>query len=175
MSVNVLKLIDDFTKDYPVNVEGLGGTLGLRVSKDADLPDGISGHLKRMDDDKYTISSNKSEHFYRQRFTLAHEIGHFVLHKSIVDKFGGVDDDVMYRSTTRGDIYNSEIALEHEKQANSFAASLLMPERLVRKLVDEGQQSIPLSSLYRAFQVSPSAMKWRLENLGLMSKVDPDK
>jgi len=59
-------------------------------------------------------------------FTLAHELGHFVLNRSLVKN--GVDDTTQYRSTPRGEIYNTVIKVEHERQANSFAANFLMPK-----------------------------------------------
>lgn len=173
MTERVLDIIRDHTKRAPVNIEALGRALGLRVQKNAFLPDGISGHLRRADDGVYEIASSGREHYFRQRFTLAHEIGHFVLHKSVVDLRGGVDDDEKYRSTERGDIYNSHIDLFHEKQANSFAANVLMPEEAVRSAIGE-RQSVPLSELYKKFQVSPSAMRWRLRSLELIDHVQDD-
>lgn len=172
-----LKILRDHTKSAPINLEALARALGLEFKMDSDLPDGISGHLMRNKDGDYEIASNGSEHSYRQRFSLAHEIGHFVLHKELVDIRGGVDDDTMYRSTDRGDIYNSYIDLVHERQANSFAANLLMPESLVRAAIDDLRSTTgeaKLTSLYRKFQVSPSAMRWRLKNLGLLGMVDDD-
>lgn len=155
----------------PVNVQAALQNVGVRVSEDRVLPGGISGHLKRRDDGTYEAAATASEHPYRRRFTLAHELGHFILHKSIIDEFGGVDDNTMYRSTPQGDIYNSRIELDHEKQANSFAANLLMPEDAVWEAVSDpanhkGDQA-SLMKLMRAFEVSPSAMRWRLKNLGV--------
>lgn len=177
MMVDITTLLQDYTKSTPVNVEAIGRSLGLEVNKKAILPHGISGHLMLLPNGKYEIAANADEHYYRQRFTLAHEIGHFVLHKDLVDSFGGVDDDTKYRSTERGDIYNSLIDSIHERQANSFAANLLMPKHLVHELVfDEngGSRSAKLSDLYKTFQVSASAMNWRLKNLGWDIHVNND-
>lgn len=176
---DISDVIFDFTQKAPVNIEAVGRALGLLVNKDAYLPEGISGHLRRLPGGNYEISASRNEHYYRQRFTLAHEIGHFVLHKSLVDQRGGVDDDTKYRSTEKGDIYNSLIELVHEKQANSFAANLLMPRELVLKFIIETQEKeelgqIPLSRLYKHFQVSASAMRWRIKNLGLDNLVADD-
>jgi len=177
MTNRVLDIIDRFTKNEPVNVVGVARELGLRVKRDAELSQGISGYLMRQDDGRYVVASSGHEHPYRQRFTLAHEIGHFVLHKSLVDRIGGVDDDTKYRSTDRGDLYNTYIEKLHEQQANSFAANLLMPEDRVIAFVEQNkddQGKVPLTQLYRAFEVSPSAMRWRVDNLGLWPFVRDD-
>ena len=153
----------------PVNVQAALRNVGVRVSEDRELPPGISGHLKRLPDGTYEAAATKSDHPYRRRFTLAHELGHYILHRSTVDAFGGVDDDIKYRSTDKGDIYNSRIEIDHEKQANSFAANLLMPKDAVLEAVanpvyhENGRAS--LMRLMRAFEVSPSSMRWRLRNL----------
>lgn len=170
------ELLQIYTKEKPVNLRKLAGALGLRVNADAKLPEGISGHLKRLENNNYEIAANTTEHEYRQRFTLAHEIGHFVLHLRDVEKFGGVDDDVKYRSTEIGDFYNTEIDELHERQANSFAANILMPEKLVRaeiaSIQEKENRNPTLQELYRAFEVSPSAMRWRIKNLKLLDQVD---
>lgn len=169
-----VEIIEELTADAPVDVELLAKRLGLKLDKDAKLPEGISGQLMRLKDQNYKISVNKKEHIYRRRFTIAHEIGHYILHKDIVDFHGGVDDNVMYRSTKDGNLYNDEIDEFHEKQANSFAANILMPKNLVRHIISEkssSEKKISLEELYRHFKVSPSAMKWRLGNLKLSKKV----
>lgn len=152
----------------PVNVAGALRTLGVSVNQAAELPEGISGHLRKKDDGSYEAAASAAEHPYRQRFTLAHELGHFVLHRSLVDLYNGVDDTTMYRSTALCEIYNTAIKQSHERQANSFAAHFLMPENHLREAVAGNP---PIIDLVHQFQVSPSAMRWRLKNLGLMAKV----
>lgn len=155
----------------PVNIEAIIRGLGIEVRKDADLPPNISGQIKRVGD-RYEIASAKGEHYYRQRFSLAHELGHYVLHRSLIGQ--GVDDDKKYRSTAEGHFYNTSIELDHERQANSFAASILIPEKLLKEKMSElagypSDQLVP--KLYKAFQVSRSAMEWRLKNTGLLDQV----
>jgi Zn-dependent peptidase ImmA (M78 family) len=153
----------------PVNIEAIIRGLGIEVRKDADLPPNISGQIKRIGD-RYEISSAKGEHYYRQRFSLAHELGHYVLHRSLIGQ--GVDDNKKYRSTAEGDFYNTFIELDHERQANSFAASILIPENLLKeKLNDLTRYPMVelVPRLYKAFQVSRSAMEWRLKNTGLIN------
>lgn len=154
-------------------MEALAENLGLTVSSDAGLNEGISGLIQR-EGDGYAIKVAGSEHVYRQRFTMAHEIGHFLLHRSLLDAEGGTNDNTMYRNDINGRAYNSQIEDIHERQANSFAANLLMPEQAVRAAwLEESEKSnhpegwVTLTAMHRRFQVSPSAMRWRLKNLRL--------
>jgi len=173
---NPMDIISKYTKESPVNIEGAIRELGIKLNKNAELPSGISGHLKR-ENGGYEIASSKKEHYFRQRFTLAHELGHYVLHRNLVDKSGGVDDNTKYRSTQDGDIYNTHIELKHESQANSFAATVLLPSELlvkdVESTLEEGRQP-SLTDLYKKYQTSPSAMRWRLKRLGLYDDVTDD-
>lgn len=165
---NDMDIIRPMLTEAPVNIEAIIRQLGLSVEKNAELPNDISGQIRRLDSGGYEISSSAGEHYFRQRFTLAHELGHYVLHKSLIG--AGVDDTTKYRSTDNGNYYNTSIELAHERQANSFAANILMPEAVVRRHVEDGMNDIV--ELYRKFQVSRSAMAWRIKNLGLEKLVD---
>jgi Zn-dependent peptidase ImmA (M78 family) len=91
----------------------------------------------------------------RQRFTLAHELGH-VLAGDAQDL--RVDLDVMAPSSRR----------EHtEMRANAFASAFLMPaQRITESWRDAGQDTF--ARLVGELRVSPSALSWRLHNLGLV-------
>ncbi len=90
----------------------------------------------------------------RQRFTIAHELGHLL----------SGDDQAIHEDA---DIYSSASKKgEGEVRANAFAAALLMPERLVRSMVAEQGSSLEgLSSVAQALSVPPTALAYRLENL----------
>lgn len=89
----------------------------------------------------------------RARFTIAHELGHYFLHMA--------DSDNKVITSFRMD--HSLV----EKQADAFAAELLMPEDSVRK--EYGNMVIPVSdSLARSFNVSKQAMRFRLDRLELI-------
>jgi Zn-dependent peptidase ImmA (M78 family) len=115
---------------------------------------------------KTTIIVNADKPLVRQNFTLGHELGHYFLHndilqteEGIIDGDGAIDGiKSLYRLAESG---NDEI----EVQANSFAASLLMPADLVR----EGWQKVgDVRRLAQIFQVSTIAMSVRLTQLGLV-------
>jgi hypothetical protein len=157
--------IKKFATRIPVNIEAAIRELGLVLRKNADdLAPEISGQIKRLTDGGYEIATNAREHYFRQRFTMAHELGHYILHRDLIGE--GLDDDTMYRSTPAGNFYNTRIRQVHEAQANSFAANFLMPSDKV--LEEVAKEVVPtVKGLATKFQVSPSAMRWRLKSLGL--------
>jgi len=128
---------------------------GLNVWSDQ-MDAGISGKL--MPDQinggpsGYSVIVNGKEPYYRQRFTVAHEIAHFVLHRQQIQLIAsGITDDVFYRST---------LSNAQEAEANRFAADVLMPYALIESLIAGGTSSVP--ALASALQVSETAMTVRL-------------
>jgi Zn-dependent peptidase ImmA (M78 family) len=123
--------------------------------------------LLREDGQAPLIGVNASQAQARQRFTLAHEIGHWRLHPGRLLTF-----DRPIRVNRRDNV--SSMATDREEiEANAFAASLLMPEPAVRrKLIEvplKNRHDSDLSTEWLAseFQVSTAAMGFRLINLGL--------
>lgn len=139
----------------------------LHITYSNTLPDEVSGgivYVKKDKEFKIAVNAKKSE--TRQYFTMAHEIGHYFLHrKLIMRKKGIVDGDPTLSSTMalfRQDMYESTIV---ETEANQFAASLIMPEDVVRY----GWSELPIiEECAKIFRVSISAMSIRLERLGLL-------
>jgi Zn-dependent peptidase ImmA (M78 family) len=153
----------------PVPVEELAAGLAIDVRYSAGNDD-VSGALIRSED-SVVIAVNSAQHENRQRFTIAHEIGHFLLHKGTQVHF---DDDfrVNYRKAD-----STGIATDDEKEANWFAAVLLMPEHFLRKdwlrLRLENHAALgAIQSLAVRYKVSPKAMELRLVNLGFVSPVE---
>ncbi|MET3645951.1 ImmA/IrrE family metallo-endopeptidase [Phyllobacterium ifriqiyense] len=148
------EIIDKYIKEIPVRLGALAEELGLSVTVGT-LMSGISGEIRpdRETDGKYIIRVNRHETKERQRFTLAHEIGHFLLHK---DKIGdGISDDVLYRS---------ELSNSLEAEANRIAADILMPRQVIEKILSLNNKldDDQIKDLARKFKVSPAAMEIRL-------------
>lgn len=121
----------------------------------------VSGLIFRNDKGKYSIFINEKDSENRKRFTLAHELGHFFLHKEYLESNGYIMDSqsaVLFRIT---DNPNEE----KEQEANLFAAELLMPERLVTKAWLTTKDTDELAKI---FKVSVLAMSYRLTNLWLL-------
>lgn len=148
----------------PVQVEKIAVWLGLHVER-ADLGDDVSGILV-VENDRGMIGVNATDAPVRQRFSIAHEIGHFILHKLELPVF----IDRKYSAAFR-DGLSSEGSDPREREANSFAACLLMPEDQVRAKVQKTSFDLgddqELAALAAHFQVSRQAMMYRLLNMGV--------
>jgi len=119
---------------------------------------------------KATIGFNNSNPKTRQRFTIAHELGHFILHHSNQSEQIFVDKDflVKYRSSQQ----YSPADILHEQQANAFAAELIMPKNfikaeLIKEEYSELNESEVIEALSKVFEVSVIAMSYRLANLNI--------
>ena len=162
MNRSVDATIEKHSQTAPVNVEQIIRDLGIELDKKAELDPEVSGQLERLEDGLYKVSTNKAEHYFRQRFSMAHELGHYLLHLDLVGD--GVDDTKMYRSELKGNFHNSKISRAHETEANKFAAKLLTPKHLVDALWETDQN---VKSLAAKFQISVRAMEIRLSDLEL--------
>lgn len=153
-----LRIVRDFTSERPVRVARLARALGIDV-KLASLKPNISGMIRPSDvsPSGFEIRINKFEMPERQRFTIAHEIGHFLLHKEHIGN--GIVDSVLYRSKLSNTL---------EAQANKAAADIVMPAALIRedlrKLRSRGAYSEKeiLDVLARNYNVSKQAMSIRI-------------
>jgi Zn-dependent peptidase ImmA (M78 family) len=144
----------------PVNILVLASKLGIRVFEEA-LPEDISGilDLRNMP----IIMVNQDHVLNRQRFSIAHEIGHFLLHRPTGIH---VDKKTYYRNSK-----SAQGLDEIEIEANRFAAELLMPADLVIREIENYSDLIDsnddvISVLADSFKVSATAMGFRIQNLG---------
>ena len=148
----------------PVDVERLAKLEGVEVDR-VDFGDEISGVLVKHGD-QATIGVNARHALSRQRFTIAHELGHYLLHSSrelFVDKNYVVHFRDQNSSTGSDPI---------EVEANQFAAELTMPAAKVRELFNDYRFDIDdegaLKRLANQFHVSSTAMAVRLSSLDLV-------
>jgi len=146
----------------PVNIERIIRSLGLRLDKKADLYEEISGLIERTEDGNYKISANRTDHYFRRRFTMAHELAHYLYHAHLLGD--GVDDNRAFRSSEDGPFNNPRIGKREETEANRFAAMVLMPGEQVR---EEWNRWRDVGTLAQRFQVSKQAMEIRLKSLGV--------
>lgn len=145
----------------PVPVAALADALGIRV-RYSPFDGELAGMLARGDDETI-IGVNSLHHPNRQRFTIAHELGHFcLLHK------GEVHIDRTFRINRR-DAASSQAVNPDEIEANRFAAELLMPydmivdDLLERDIDVENEEQI--KELAEIYKVSAQAMTHRLTNI----------
>lgn len=148
----------------PVPVERIARKLSAHL-RFSPLDKELSG-MVFVKDDTPIIGVNALHHPNRQRFTIAHECGHLVLHRAQVTKEVHVDKAfpmLMRDAVSAASVDPMEI------EANLFAAELLMPAFLLSEhLGDAGfdiDDSATVTELARRFRVSVSAMQFRLGNL----------
>ncbi|MFL9873836.1 ImmA/IrrE family metallo-endopeptidase [Paraburkholderia megapolitana] len=149
----------------PVDVEVVAKQMGCKVMFQA-LKSDLSGLLVNQPGN-CLIGVNSHQSKTRQRFTIAHELGHFLLqHKG--EMF--VDGTVLRR-----DENSSRATDPQEIEANRFAAALLMPAEWVYAKLTENRKQSPngsveevTSALASQFDVSSQAMSIRLANLGCL-------
>ncbi|WP_226549159.1 ImmA/IrrE family metallo-endopeptidase [Celeribacter naphthalenivorans] len=156
------EILKDFMSRAGDSLEKLIERLGVRFVRDTDLGE-KSGQIE-FDGKQYTISVNALENRGRQRFTAAHEIAHYVLHRDLLRKKGVLNrhTDTLFDEPSLNEV--EPFTKQHEIQANKYAARLLMPAPLVREMVSDGKN---ISEMAEAFRVSKPAMEIRLKNLGL--------
>lgn len=149
----VRELIVRFQRQAPVDLQGLARALGLAV-KAATLGPGKSGEIRPDGEGGYIIRVNRHDSLGRQRFTVAHEIAHFLLHRDLIGS--GISDDALYRSNQSDRV---------EAEANRLASDIVMPSSLVMNAIkvaeDLGVADIA-NQLAESFQVSPIAMKIKM-------------
>jgi Zn-dependent peptidase ImmA (M78 family) len=162
MTQNVFRTVLEAKESIPVNLDVLAQRLGLEIRR-VPMDDRVSGYIERRPDG-WMIGVNSTHPHNRQRFTIAHELGHFVHHRPLLD--GGTNDTRAYRTDPETRLFNARIQRRHEIEANRFAAGLLMPGDKVREVLQElrGVNDL-VSRLARIFHVSPSAMEIRLREL----------
>ncbi len=153
----VEKILSDLdAKNLPISVENIASKHNIKISR-APSKD-FSGLLIRKDGSAL-IGVNNNEAPVRQRFTIAHELGHYFMHPR-------KDAFVDYRDNKK-----EIMRTPAERHANMFAAALLMPRSLLEKdfknISKNGFTEDELEKLADKYQVSEDAMRFRLINLNL--------
>jgi Zn-dependent peptidase ImmA (M78 family) len=147
--------------ELPVDPFSIASHVGAHLVERSDFDDeseslGTASGFFSYDGGKPVIEYNIMDSNERTRFTVAHELGHFLLgHKNVPR------DTSATMSRSRD---------PKEVAANRFAAELLMPAAAVRKLFFRGDYA-DVDKLADAFKVSRAAMSYRLVNLGLIPSV----
>jgi Zn-dependent peptidase ImmA (M78 family) len=122
--------------------------------------------------ERFTILINQQKSAVRQYFTTAHEFGHYFLHddwlqanasNGFIDFSETLDGDTML--LRHDELSLSQVDVQKEREANNFAAELIMPEDKVREF---WSLTHDITECANAFQVSKSAMAVRLERLQLV-------
>jgi len=164
MELPAVKNILDANWDWrlPVNVENIASKLGVKVSILSPWireNDGLSGLAEIDSNGNRVIYFNNSESKNRQRFTMAHELGHHALNHVNPQNPCFRDDS---------NTFNSNSSVWQEREANNFAAQLLMPLDAIKTMLFV-KRITNIKQLAEMFQVSEAAMYYRLKNLGYLT------
>ena len=139
----------------PIDVNKIAELLGFIVLP-FDFPETMSA-VVRIEGDKKVIAVNKNKHEVRQRFSIAHELGHYL---SGHDNFSHDRHTVVDREKSYLDSHHRE-----EEEADEFAAEILMPEFMLKE--DVLVNSMSPFELAKKYNVSEQAMLMQLINLKL--------
>ena len=149
----------------PIDVTKVAEHYGLLI-REQELEDAVSGMLL-VRDKRAVIGVNRNHHLNRQRFTVAHEIGHYLMHTDQSQIF--IENLSLYRNQLSESGTNVR-----EIEANAFAAELLMPTKVLKKvvggrLIDAFYDEPIIRHLASEFGVSTQAMTVKLSKLNLIN------
>ncbi|MEA1030710.1 ImmA/IrrE family metallo-endopeptidase [Pseudomonas sp. N-137] len=145
-------VISKHQESLPITVGAIAKEFGISVLKST-MPGSISGEIRETDG-IITVKVNRHDVKERQRFTIAHEIAHFLLHRDRLAS--GITDDVLYRSRLTDDL---------EREANRLAADIIMPAHLIQSALESFGNFKPderYKKIAELAQVSLAAIKIRL-------------
>lgn len=161
MEKSEMKIVARHLAKAPVDLEAIFAELGIGY-EERWMDDGASGSITR-NGDGFIVAVNALESKNRQRFTAAHELAHYLLHRDLLG-----DGKRMNRHVDN--LYGDErpdclvFKRSHEIEANRIAAQIVMP----KKLLEQEHASNPdAGALANKFGVSKAAMDIRLKTLGL--------
>lgn len=149
---NEAKRLTSFISTPPVPVYEIAESNGVNVVF-ADFGVNAEKVAGLCDFDNARIYVNQDDQPERQTFTMAHELGHWIMHRDFF-----LAHPEKYPVLPRFQAANNDDAME--KEANKFAACLLVPERLLKPV-----RGSPVSALASAFGVSRTMMEYRLKNV----------
>lgn len=155
---NAMELLESVFGDIdnlklPVNLNSVLDSCGLSLKEGDFEDDNIAAALDR---DSKTIFVSSNDGIKKKSFSIAHELGHYKMHQD-------VKTDVFFRNQATHLLDPEEN--HRETEANWFAASLLMPEKLVKELWDALKDVDKMSNI---FAVSHTAMRFRLKHFKLL-------
>ncbi|MEO0550466.1 MAG: ImmA/IrrE family metallo-endopeptidase [Pseudomonadota bacterium] len=156
LAAEVRAEIDPFLSEHPVKLGAIAKRLGVKVLRST-LPRGTSGQIG-VEDGAFVIRINRHEAKHRQRFTLAHELAHFLLHRDRIEAANGWSENVLLRAP------NQPMQIEYE--ANRLASDLVIPSTQLAEVTAEYSGPMTpeiIEDLAVRFGVSTAAMEIKLQ------------
>lgn len=144
-----LSIMDKIRDNIPVDIKKIIKRMEIELREDI-LPTDVSGAVRKEDNGQITIYCDITEDEARQRFTMAHELAHFLL--GHLDNNLYISDNILLRS--------SKMTNTQERDANYLAAEILMPMEKIDHITDT--QSLGIGELAKILNVSEQALSIRL-------------
>lgn len=145
----------DGKMSLPIDVRAIADNMNIQIVE-KELPSSVAGFILKEENDPFpVIYVNAQDGFQRQRFTIAHELGHYVQNRH--------SDEIAY--VDNRDELASSGTDPKERWCNAFAAELIMPESVVKKYWAEGRK---FEQIRKLLGVSKAALGNRLNFLGLI-------
>lgn len=156
LPADVRAKINGYLAEHPVKLGAIAKCLGVKVLLST-LPRGTSGQIGKENGD-FVIRINRHEAKHRQRFTLAHELAHFLLHQKRIEAEGSWSENILLRAP------NQPMQIEYE--ANRLASDLVIPSAQLTEATADytgPMTSEVIEDLARRFGVSTAAMEIKLQ------------
>ncbi len=161
-AIELLKRLN--LRTAPIAVDRIAKFLGAQL-RFSPLDEELSGMIF-IKEGIPIIGVNSLHHPHRQRFTIAHELGHLELHRELISN--EVHVDKQFRVLMRDGVSASGTD-KIEVEANQYAAELLIPTFLLEQFLENKRFDIdddsPLDELAKKFRVSKQTMQYRVINL----------
>lgn len=151
---------------FPVAVGKIAEELGVNIVSTNELSSDLSGSITK-EGDQYVIYVNSSHSPLRQRFTIAHELGHYVKHREHLDDQHEIKNPskrVLNRASGALAPSSDTVEQKYEIEADQYAAELLMP---AKEFTEQWQATGNVESMVQHFNVSPAAINVRAVKLKL--------
>ena len=137
----------------PIPVLEIAEENGVKVvfASFGDYSEAVSGYF---DFEKAKLFVNAEDRTQRQSFTIAHELGHWLMHRDVF-----LNDPDKYPVLPR--FSKPDISDPREKEANTFAAHLLVPDHLLKPVLSP---TVGAAALSDVFFVSRTMMEIRMRS-----------
>lgn len=162
-----LELVNEYSSHVRPDLIDLSRRLGFSVESTAMRSD-LAGYLD-VSGRRFVLNSDTTA--MRQRFTLAHQIGHWVWDRMALEEHGGCNDGPTCRGVPGAPFHNPDITQKDETNATKAAIGLIMSGPVVRGLHAQGMETALIAG---RLGTTEKAMTIRLETLGLKPNAAAD-
>ena len=155
LAPEIRQKIEGYLLEYPVKIGAIAKQLGVKVLLST-LSCKVSGQISQENGD-FIFRINRREAKYRQRFTIAHELAHFLLHREYIEEANDWSENILLHAP------DQPIQIEHE--ANRLAFDLIIPSARLAEAIENFSSPITnetINNLACLFEVTTVVMENKL-------------